>query len=85
MSILKKRLKEDAKPLDPIIGYFLISVNSTPVIRRTVSASQKTDTSVELAQLASQLWKLFGVACSLTLQYYSDSSNNSEILVNFTR
>lgn len=85
MSIFKKRPKDDAKPTDPVTGYLLISVNSTPVIRRPVSASQKSDVSVELAQLASQLWKLFSVACSLTLEYCSDSGDNREILVNFTR
>lgn len=85
MSLFKKRPKEDVKPLDPIIGYLQISVNSTPVIRRPVTASQKSDTSVELAQMASQLWKLFGVACSLTLEYCSDSGDNRDILVNFTR
>ena len=85
MSIIKKRLKEDAKPVDPNIGYFLISVNSTPVIQRPVSASQKTDVSVELAQMSSQLWKLFGVACSLTLEYCSNIDKNRDILVNFTR
>lgn len=85
MSFFKKRLKEDAKPSDPIIGYLQISVNSTPVIRRPVSSSQKSDTSVELAQMASQLWKLFGVACSLTLEYCSDSGDTCDILVNFTR
>lgn len=85
MSLLKKRPKVDAKPLDPITGYLQISVNSTPVIRRPVTACQKSDTSVELAQMASQLWKLFGVACSLTLEYCSDSGETRDILVNFTR
>ena len=85
MSFMKKRLNEDAKPLDPNIGYFLISVNSTPVIRRSVSSSQKTDVSVELAQMASQLWKLFTVACSLSLEFCSDKDSNREIIVNFTR
>lgn len=85
MSILKTRPKEDAKPIDPPIGYFLICVNSSPVIRRSVSASQKTDVSVELAQMASQLWKLFGVACSLSLEFCSDSDNSRDIIVNFTR
>ena len=85
MSFLKKRPKDDAEPLDPCLGYFLISVNSTPVIRRSVTASQKTDVSVELAQLASQLWKLFGVAFSLTLEFCSNSNDNRDILVNFTR
>ena len=85
MSPFKKRPKEDANPVDPNIGYFLISVNSTPVIRRPVSSSQKTDASVELAQMASQLWKLFGVACSLSLEFCSQSSDKRDIIVNFTR
>lgn len=85
MSILKKRPKEDAKLLDPNIGYFLISVNSTPVIRRLVSASQKDDVSVEMAQMASNIWKLFGVACSLTLEFCSDGDSNRDIIVNFIR
>lgn len=85
MSFLKKRPKEVAKSVDPITGYLLISVNSTPVIKRPVSLSQKSDVSVELAQMASQLWKLFGVACSLSLEFCSDSDNSRDIIVNFTR
>lgn len=81
----KKRPKEGAKPADPITGYLLISVNSTPVIKRHVSASQKSDVSVELTQMASQLWKLFGVACSLSLEFCRDSDNSRDIIVNFTR
>lgn len=85
MLLSKKRHKEDAKPADPIVGYFLVSVNSTPVIRRPVTSSQKTDVSVELTQMASQLWKLFGVACSLSLEFCSDSDKSRDIIVNFTR
>ncbi len=85
MSFFKKRHNEDAKPADPITGYFLISVNSTPVIKRPVSSSQKTDVSVELAQMSSQLWKLFNVACSLSLEFCSNSDNSRDIIVNFTR
>lgn len=85
MSFFKKRHKEDAKAPDPIIGYLLISVNSTPVIKRPVSAGQKSDVSVELAQMASQLWKLFSVACSLSLEFCSDTNNSRDIIVNFTR
>lgn len=85
MSLLKKRPKNDAKPADPIVGYLLISVNSTPVLKRPVSSSQKTDVSVELTQMASQLWKLFGVACSLSLEFCSDTDNSRDIIVNFTR
>lgn len=85
MSFFKKRRMEDAKPTDPIIGYLLISVNSTPVLKRPVSLSQKTDVSVELTQMSSQLWKLFGVACSLSLEFCGDTDNSRDIIVNFTR
>ena len=85
MSFLKKRPKLDAKTADPNIGHLVILVNSTPVIKRPVSASQKSDVSVELAQMSSQLWKLFGVACSLSLEFWSDSDNSRDIIVNFTR
>ena len=85
MSLLTKHPKVDAKPADPIIGYLLVSVNSTPVIKRPVTQSQKSDVSVELTQMLSQLWKLFGVACSLTLEFCSNSSNNKDKIVNFNR
>lgn len=85
MSFIKKRPKEDAKPADPIVGYLLISVNSTPVLKRPVSSSQKTDVSVELTQMSSQLWKLFGVAFSLSLEFCSNTDNSRDIIVNFTR
>lgn len=85
MSILKMRPKKDAKPVDPIIGNLLINVNSTPVIQRPVTASQKSDASVELAQMASQLWKLFSVAYTLSLEFCSHSSDKRDIIVNFTR
>lgn len=85
MSILKTCQKKDAKSVDPIIGYLLISVNSTPVIQRSVTASQKSDVSVELAQMASQLWKLFSVAHTLSLEFCSHSRDERDIIVNFTR
>ena len=85
MSFIKKRLKDDANPIDPNVGYFLISVNSTPVVKRLVTSSQKSDVSVELAQMASQLWKLFDVACSLSLEFCSNANNTRDIIVNFTR
>ncbi len=85
ISISKKRPKEDAKPVDPIIGYMLVSVNSTPVIKRPVTASQKSDVSVELAHLSCQLWKLFGIACSLTFEFCSNSSDDRDVILNFKR
>ena len=85
MSFIKKRLKDDANPIDPITGYLLICVNSTPVVKRSVTSSQKSDVSVELAQMASQLWKLFSVACSLSLEYCSNTNDTRDIIVNFTR
>lgn len=85
MSILKMRPNRDAKPVDPIIGYLLVNVNSTPVIQRSVTANQKSDVSVELAQMASQLWKLFSVAHTLSLEFCSHNSDKRDIIVNFTR
>ena len=85
MSFLKKRPKDDAKPAEPNVGYLVILVNSTLVIQRPVSKIQKSDVTVELTQMASQLWKLFGDACSLSLEFWSDSDNSRDIIVNFTR
>lgn len=86
MSILKKCPSKDAKSVsDPPIGYMLISVNSTPVIKRPVTQSQKSDSSVELAHLACQLWKLFGVACSLTFEFCSESCDKKDVILNFKR
>ena len=85
MSLFKNRPKEDAKSADPIIGYLLLNVNSTPVIKRPVSQSLKTDVTVELTQMASQIWKLFGVACSLSLEFCSTTDDSRDFIVNFTR
>ena len=85
ISITKKRPQDDSKPIDPIIGYMLVSVNHTPVIKRSVTASQKSDVSVELTQMVAQLWKLFGAAFSLTLEFCSENSADRDIIVYFTR
>ena len=85
MSIPIERQQSDAKPVNPIIGDLLISVNHMPVIRRSVSENQKTDATVELAQIASQLWKLFDAAASLTLEFCSKSPVKNDIIVFFTR
>lgn len=83
--ISEKRPKEDAKPVDPIIGYLQICVNSTPVVRRFVTSSQKFAVLVELAHTACELWKLFGVACSLSLEFCKLSDDNRDVVLNFTR
>ena len=85
MSSSKSFLNNDVKTSDPIIGHLLICVNSSPVLRRSVTASQKTDVSTELAQLTSQLWKVFDAASSITLEFCSHSCDKRDIIVNFTR
>ena len=85
MSIPIERQKPDAKPVNPIIGDLLLSVNHMPIIQRSVSSSQKTDTIVELTQIAAQLWKLFDAAASLTLEFCSKTPEKNDIILFFTR
>lgn len=87
MSVLKMRPKKDAKSVtNPIVGYVEIAINGSPVIRRSVTSPEKENTTIELSQMVSQMWKLFNAAFEAAL-YFAPEDKNSDVetIVKFTR
>lgn len=85
MSILKMRPKKDAKPINPIIGYLEVNVNGTPIIRRPVTASEKDDSTTELVTMSAQMWKMFNVAHSVSLDFCGEDEGTCKTIVKFER
>lgn len=85
MSILKMRPKKDAKPINPIIGYLQIDVNTSPIIRRPVTASEKDNVVTELTTMSAQMWKMFNIASSLSLAFCKEDKTDCDVIVKFIR
>lgn len=85
MSILKMRPKKDAKLVNPIIGYLQINVNATPIIKRSVTASEKDNVVAELTTMSAQMWKMFNIASALSLAFCKEDKTDCEVIVKFTR
>lgn len=85
MSILKMRPKKDANSINSIVGYLEVNANGTPIIRRPVTASEKDNAIAELVTMSAQMWKMFNVAHSLSLDFCAEDSSTCKTIVKFER